>query len=70
LVEQVRRAATVPVAVGFGVGTPAQVARVGSIADGVIVGSRLVRAIADADTFERGLEAVSAFMGDARRALG
>jgi tryptophan synthase alpha chain len=70
VVEQVRRAATVPVAVGFGVGTPEQVARVGSIADGVIVGSRLVRAIAEAHTFQRGLEAVSAFMSDARRALG
>ena len=46
VVERVRAAADVPVAVGFGVGTPAQVAEVGRIADGVIVGSRLVRAIA------------------------
>jgi tryptophan synthase alpha chain len=40
----------VPVAVGFGIGTPAQgaaAARAG--ADGVIVGSRLVRAAAEAD---------------------
>ena len=38
----------VPVAVGFGVGTPQQAAEVGEIADGVIVGSRLVRALGDA----------------------
>ena len=44
VVERVRGAASVPVAVGFGVGTPAQAAAVGEIADGVIIGSRLVRA--------------------------
>jgi tryptophan synthase alpha chain len=40
----------VPVAVGFGIGTPAQAAAaVEAGADGVIVGSRLVRAAAEAD---------------------
>ena len=37
----------VPVAVGFGISTPSQVASVGAIADGVIVGTRLVRAAAE-----------------------
>ena len=60
VVERVRAAADVPVAVGFGVGTPEQVAEVGRIADGVIVGSRLVRAI-DGPTFEAGLEDVNRF---------
>jgi tryptophan synthase alpha chain len=59
----------VPVAVGFGVGTPEQVAEVGRIADGVIVGSRLVRAIQEAETFEGGLEDVRSFLGDSVRAL-
>ena len=36
--------AEVPVAVGFGIGTPEQAAEVGLVADGVIIGSRLVRA--------------------------
>ena len=40
------RSRTVPVAVGFGIGTPEQAAAVGRIADGVIVGTRLVRAVA------------------------
>jgi tryptophan synthase alpha chain len=45
----VREDSAVPVAVGFGIGTPEQAAAVGAIADGVIVGSRLVRAAAEAD---------------------
>ena len=34
-----------PLAVGFGIGTPAQAARVAHVADGVIVGSALIRAV-------------------------
>jgi tryptophan synthase alpha chain len=49
LVEAVRADSPVPVAVGFGVATPAQAAAVGRTADGVIIGSRLVRAVAEAD---------------------
>jgi tryptophan synthase alpha chain len=69
VVERVRAAADVPVAVGFGVGTPEQVAEVGRIADGVIVGSRLVRAVADGPTLEAGLEDVRSFLSDSVRAL-
>jgi tryptophan synthase alpha chain len=43
-VARVRAAADVPVAVGFGISTPDQARAVGEVADGVIVGSRLVRA--------------------------
>jgi tryptophan synthase alpha chain len=43
-VSRVRAAASVPVAVGFGISTPEQARAVGDVADGVIVGSRLVRA--------------------------
>ena len=49
LVERTRRHTSVPVAVGFGVGTPEQARAVAdSGADGVIIGSRLVRAVAEA----------------------
>ena len=44
-----RAGVALPLAVGFGIGTPEQAARVASIADGVIVGSALIRAIAHAD---------------------
>jgi tryptophan synthase alpha chain len=48
LLARVRAHAAVPVALGFGIGTPAQAAAVAAAgADGVIVGSRLVRAAAE-----------------------
>jgi tryptophan synthase alpha chain len=62
VVRRVRAASAVPVAVGFGVATPEQAARVGDVADGVIVGSRLVRAIAGAPTVEAGINEASALL--------
>ena len=61
--------ADVPVAVGFGIGTPAQVAEVGEIADGVIVGSRLVRAAGDAGSAGAAAREVGKFLGDSLAAL-
>jgi tryptophan synthase alpha chain len=46
-VERVRAGTEVPVAVGFGISTPEQAAGVADLADGVIVGSRVVRAAGD-----------------------
>lgn len=43
-VERVRASCDVPVAVGFGISTPEQARSVAELADGVIVGSRVVRA--------------------------
>jgi tryptophan synthase alpha chain len=68
LVSAVRAEASVPAAVGFGIGTPEQVAAVGRIADGVIVGSRLVRAVSEADSAGPAVEAVSEFIRAAREA--
>lgn len=69
LVEAVRAESTVPVAVGFGIGTPEQAAAVGRIADGVIVGTRLVRAVGEADGAEAAAAAVSEFIRAAREAM-
>jgi tryptophan synthase alpha chain len=69
IVERVREAADVPAAVGFGVGTPAQAAEVGRIADGVIVGSRLVQAVAEASSLEAALEDIRGFMRDSAERL-
>jgi tryptophan synthase alpha chain len=58
LVARVRAATALPVAVGFGVGTPEQAAEVARMADGVVVGSAIVRRQADPaklDTFVRAL---------------
>jgi tryptophan synthase alpha chain len=46
-VARVRSAADVPVAVGFGISTAEQASAVADLADGVIVGSRVVRACAE-----------------------
>ena len=46
-VERVRAVTDKPLAVGFGISTPDQAARVAAMADGVIVGSALIRAIGD-----------------------
>lgn len=69
LVAATKECTDVPVAVGFGIGTPDQVGVVGKIADGVIVGSRLVRAAAEAGSPEAAAEAVGDFLRDARAAL-
>jgi tryptophan synthase alpha chain len=47
MVRLVREVSDVPVAVGFGISTPEQAARMASIADGAIVGSAIVRIIAE-----------------------
>jgi tryptophan synthase alpha chain len=59
VVPRAKAASSVPVAVGFGVGTPEQAAQVGEIADGVIVGSRLVRAMSGAADPQAGLAEVA-----------
>lgn len=45
-VRQVRAVSAVPVAVGFGISTPEQAAVIARLADGVVVGSALVEALA------------------------
>jgi tryptophan synthase alpha chain len=52
-VERIREHTSLPVAVGFGVSTPAQAAQVAAIADGVIVGSAIVKRQRDPDGVER-----------------
>jgi tryptophan synthase alpha chain len=69
LVEATQAEAEVPVAVGFGIGTPDQVAQVGKVADGVIIGSRLVRAAGEAGGPNAAAEAVGSFLRDSRAAL-
>jgi tryptophan synthase alpha chain len=69
LVESVRAEASVPVAVGFGIGTPEQAAAVGALADGVIVGTRLVRAVGEASDSAAAIAAVTEFLRAARDAM-
>ncbi len=47
IVRQVREVSEIPCAVGFGISTPAQAKSMASVADGAIVGSAIVRMIAE-----------------------
>jgi tryptophan synthase alpha chain len=69
LVAATQDDAEAPVAVGFGIGTPEQAAEVGRVADGVIVGSRLVRAAGEAGSPQSAAKAVSDFLRDSLSAL-
>jgi tryptophan synthase alpha chain len=69
LIAATKADAATPVAVGFGIGTPAQAAQVAEIADGVIVGSRLVRAAGEAGSPEAAADAVAGFLSETRVAL-
>ena len=63
-IERVRASTELPVAVGFGISTPEQARSVAELADGVIVGSRVVRAAG-----EGGAAAVGAVVEELGRAL-
>ena len=63
-VGQIRAATEVPVAVGFGISTTRQASAVAEIADGVIVGSRVVRAAG-----EGGPDAVGELVAELSRGL-
>jgi tryptophan synthase alpha chain len=59
-VEAIRREVSLPIAVGFGISTPAQARAVAEVADGVVVGSALLNAMDEggarkAAAFLRGL---------------
>jgi tryptophan synthase alpha chain len=63
LVERVRAAGATNVCVGVGVSTPEQAAEVAEFADGVIVGSALVKLIA------AGSDQLEAFVGELKQAV-
>jgi tryptophan synthase alpha chain len=64
LVRRVRQATPLPVAVGFGISTPAQAAAVARAADGIVVGSALVDRLA-----EGGVPAARRFLLELRAGL-
>lgn len=66
LVGRIKAQSATPVCVGFGISRPTQAGQVARIADGVIVGSALVRMIEEAP---RDLERIGAFVRDLRAAI-
>lgn len=65
VVHRIRAATDAPVCVGIGVSTPAQARSVCEVADGVVVGSALVRRLLEGG----GPDAAGAFVGSLREAL-
>lgn len=63
-VGRVRRAVSLPVAVGFGISTPEQAGAVAAVADGVVVGSALIRALD-----EGGIEGGARFVASLREGM-
>jgi tryptophan synthase alpha chain len=65
VIERAKATTTVPVALGFGISTPEQARQAAAAgADGVIVGTRLVRAAAEADEPATAVGAVVAELAD------
>lgn len=62
LVERIRAFTDLPVAVGFGISTPAQAAAVAAVADGVIVGSAIVKR-------QESPDAVETYVAELKRAI-
>jgi len=65
-VTRVRRVASQPLCVGFGISTPRQARQIARIADGVIVGSRIIQLMESED---RSMAAVRDFVTEVREAL-
>lgn len=73
MVEKIRNASGKPVAVGFGISTPAQSAEVAGYADGVVVGSAIVRMIGelgDAPDMPAKVGAFAKSLADAAKGAG
>ncbi len=64
LVARTREVTDLPVCVGLGVSTGEQAAQIGRFADGVIVGSALVRCLTEATSEAAGLTALKALAGE------
>lgn len=71
--ESVREATPLPIAVGFGISSREQVERMSASADGVIVGSAIVRQVeealpllSDETTYRQGIEQIGRFVAGLR----
>src|SRR5205807_8617494 len=62
LVRRIRAHTSLPVALGFGISRPEQVAEVGAYADAAVVGSALVALIAEASTSPQLIERVADYV--------
>jgi tryptophan synthase alpha chain len=69
LAAAVRSVTDVPLVLGVGISTPRQAAAAGAIADGVIVGSALVRTVVEAESPQQAAAALGSAVDDLAAAL-
>ena len=67
MIGQVKKASSVPCAIGFGISTPEQARNMAAISDGVIIGSAIVRIIAEYRTAS--IEPVKNFVKEVKDAI-
>ncbi len=68
-VGRVRKITELPIAVGFGISEPQQAREIGQFADGVVIGSAIVRMIDENRNNPALLEIVAGYAGDIKQAL-
>jgi tryptophan synthase alpha chain len=68
-IEKVRRVITSPLVIGFGIGQPRHVQEVSRLAEGVVIGSAILRMMADAGSPAKAAEIVRKFASDCFRAV-
>lgn len=68
-VAKIKKQTKTPVAVGFGVATPDDAARVAGVADGVIVGSAIVRRVGEHGQDARLVQEVGSFVRSIKTAM-
>ena len=68
-VAQIRQYSDLPVAVGFGIKNADSARSIATAADGVVVGSALVSAMAEADGPDAVLEAAANMIGNIRKGV-
>ena len=68
-VERLRQMTPLPIVVGFGISTPAQASAIAPLADGVVVGSAMVRLIGEKGESTALIGGAAAFAGEIRRAI-
>lgn len=68
-VSRIREYSNVPRAIGFGISTPKQVKELRNLAEGLIVGSAIVKKIGEAASKEEAVKSVKGFVAELRSAL-
>jgi tryptophan synthase alpha chain len=69
MLERIRAKIDLPVAVGFGISTPEQAARVGALADAVVIGSALVQRLDACQSKEQAVRTVTDYLAPVRLAM-